>query len=221
MGACSTTPPTPSTCCVGPIDTFGDDLVVTASFGDATLVHLVSQAIPDADVVLLDTGYLFAETEWFAEQLRDRFGLRPAHRAPPPRRRARSVADRSRRVLPDAQGRAARARARRQGGVGHRRAAHRHRFAADDADRPRGPAAWSDQDQPDRQLDERRHRLAPRAVRPPRASARRPRLLVDRLLAVHPPGNGDDARSGRWAGQAKTECGLHLPIPDVQLEISR
>ena len=35
---------------------FGDELVVTASFGDAVLVHLVSQAIPDADVVLLDTG---------------------------------------------------------------------------------------------------------------------------------------------------------------------
>ena len=41
---------------------FGDGLVVTASFGDAMLVHLVSQAIPGADVVLLDTGYLFAET---------------------------------------------------------------------------------------------------------------------------------------------------------------
>ena len=41
---------------------FGDGLVVTASFGDAVLVHLVSQAIPDADIVLLDTGYLFAET---------------------------------------------------------------------------------------------------------------------------------------------------------------
>ena len=41
---------------------YGDGLVVTASFGDAVLVHLVSRAIPDADVVLLDTGYLFAET---------------------------------------------------------------------------------------------------------------------------------------------------------------
>jgi phosphoadenosine phosphosulfate reductase len=26
--------------------------------------------------------------------------------------------------------------------------------------------------------------------------------------AVQP---GDDARSGRWAGIAKTECGIHLP----------
>ncbi len=54
---------------------FGDGLVVTASFGDAVLVHLVSQAIPDADVVLLDTGYLFAETSWYAEQLRREYRL--------------------------------------------------------------------------------------------------------------------------------------------------
>ena len=46
--------------------------------------------------------------------------------------------------------------------------------------------------------------------RPPRAPARRPRLRVDRLLAVHPPvGEGEDARAGRWAGTDKTECGLH------------
>ena len=25
---------------------------------------------------------------------------------------------------------------------------------------------------------------------------------------------GEDARSGRWAGQAKTECGIHLPKLD-------
>ena len=56
-------------------DTYGDELVVTASFGDAVLVHLVSRAVPDADVVLLDTGYLFAETEWFADQLRQRYRL--------------------------------------------------------------------------------------------------------------------------------------------------
>lgn len=55
--------------------TFGDGLVVTVSFGDATLVHLVSQAIPDAEIVLLDTGYLFAETTWYADELRTQFNL--------------------------------------------------------------------------------------------------------------------------------------------------
>ena len=57
-------------------EAFAERLVVTASFEDAVLVHLVSQAAPGADVVLLDTGYLFAETVWFAEQLRDRLDLK-------------------------------------------------------------------------------------------------------------------------------------------------
>ena len=64
---------------------FGDGLVVTASFGDAVLVHLVSQAIPDADVVLLDTGYLFAETAWYAEHLRREYDLNLRNAAPPRR----------------------------------------------------------------------------------------------------------------------------------------
>ena len=55
---------------------FGDGLVVTASFADPVLVHLVTRAIPEADVVLLDTGYLFAETEWYAERLRRDLDLR-------------------------------------------------------------------------------------------------------------------------------------------------
>lgn len=54
---------------------FGGDLVVTASFGDATLVHLAATAIPGIEIALIDTGYLFAETLWFAETLRARFDL--------------------------------------------------------------------------------------------------------------------------------------------------
>ena len=67
--------PTRSTSCAGPAATSATSLLVTASFGDAVLVHLVSQAIPDAEIVLLDTGYLFAETTWYAERLRAAYGL--------------------------------------------------------------------------------------------------------------------------------------------------
>jgi phosphoadenosine phosphosulfate reductase len=56
-------------------DTFGDGLVVTCSFADAVLPHLVSVAAPNAQVVLLDTQYLFAETWWFARKLRDDLAL--------------------------------------------------------------------------------------------------------------------------------------------------
>ena len=40
---------------------------MTASFGDATLVHVANVAVPGIEITLLDTGYLFAETEWFAD----------------------------------------------------------------------------------------------------------------------------------------------------------
>jgi 3'-phosphoadenosine 5'-phosphosulfate sulfotransferase (PAPS reductase)/FAD synthetase len=36
--------------------------VATAGFEDAVLVHLAHTALPGADMVLLDTQYLFAET---------------------------------------------------------------------------------------------------------------------------------------------------------------
>ena len=42
-------------------------------------------------------------------------------------------------------------------------------------------------------------------------SAARPGLSQHRLLALHARrrGAGEDERAGRWAGLAKTECGLH------------
>ena len=54
---------------------YGHDLVVTASFGDATLVHLAATAIPGVEIVLIDTGYLFAETLWYAERLRSQLDV--------------------------------------------------------------------------------------------------------------------------------------------------
>src|SRR5262245_31703851 len=43
-------------------ETFGDELVVTASMADGALPHLASEAAPGVDVVFLDTGYHFVET---------------------------------------------------------------------------------------------------------------------------------------------------------------
>jgi phosphoadenosine phosphosulfate reductase len=42
--------------------TFGADLVVASSMADTHLVHLASTAAPGIDVAFLDTGYHFAET---------------------------------------------------------------------------------------------------------------------------------------------------------------
>ena len=42
--------------------TFGTDLVLASSMGDEVLVHIAAEAVPGIDVIVLDTGYHFAET---------------------------------------------------------------------------------------------------------------------------------------------------------------
>lgn len=56
-------------------ETFGDGAICTASFEDAALVGLIAKAAPSMAIVMIDTQYLFAETKWFAEELRSRLGL--------------------------------------------------------------------------------------------------------------------------------------------------
>ena len=52
-----------------------ENLVVTASFEDAVLVHVVATAVPGIEIVLLDTQYLFAETKWLVDELTKRLDL--------------------------------------------------------------------------------------------------------------------------------------------------
>jgi phosphoadenosine phosphosulfate reductase len=56
---------------------FGQDLIMTSSFGDqaSVLIHMAVQARPDIRIVFIDTGYLFPETHRFMEELRLRFKL--------------------------------------------------------------------------------------------------------------------------------------------------
>ncbi len=56
---------------------FGDDLVMTSSFGDqaVALIHLATQIKPDIRIIFVDTGYLFPETHLYMEQVRQRFSL--------------------------------------------------------------------------------------------------------------------------------------------------
>ena len=191
---------------------FGDELLVTASFGDAVLVHLVSQAIPDAEIVLLDTGYLFAETHWYAERLRTELGLNlrivhPLADVEPDQWQhdtdgccaARKVEPLQRALT----GRRAWITGLTAGGLPHA-----------------GPM--------------RRSSTSIRSVGSPRSTRWRPgpttnvahysqiELLPEHPLAsrgyasigcwpcTRPVTDGEDARAGRWAGSTKTECGLHV-----------
>ena len=44
------------------VATFGERFCITSSMGDAVLAHLAARVAPGVDVVFLDTGYHFAET---------------------------------------------------------------------------------------------------------------------------------------------------------------
>jgi phosphoadenosine phosphosulfate reductase len=200
---------------------FGDGLVVTTSFGDAVLVHLVSQAIPDADIVLLDTGYLFAETEWFAEHLRQRYRLNlrivhPRADAEPDQWRtdtdacchARKV-EPMERVLAD----------KTAWVTGLRR--------ADSAVRAKTPvvhvdllhqvtkinplATWTDDDVA---------RYKAMELLPEHPLADRGYPSIGCWPCTRPVADGEDPRSGRWAGSDKNECGLHAGIAEVPVSVS-
>ena len=59
------------------IQNYGDELVLTTSFGiqSAVMLHLVTTVAPHIPVVFVDTGYLFPETYKFADQLVARLKL--------------------------------------------------------------------------------------------------------------------------------------------------
>jgi phosphoadenosine phosphosulfate reductase len=59
------------------VDTFGNGLVLSTSFGihSAVMLHLVTTVVPDIPVIWVDTGYLPTKTYLFAEQLTDRLNL--------------------------------------------------------------------------------------------------------------------------------------------------
>ena len=198
--------------------TFGEALVVTASFGDATLVHLVSRAIPAAEIVLLDTGYLFAETQWYAEQLRQSYDLKLRVIAPP----AGAVANQwqtdtdaccaARKVAPLQQVLAG----KRAWITGLRR--------ADSASRADAPivhfdpfrevtkinplATWSDEDVA---------RYAATELLPEHPLTQHRYASIGCWPCTRPIEPGEDARGGRWSGSGKSECGLHEPPPNTLL----
>ena len=56
------------------VETFGDGLVMTTSFGiqAAVMLHLVTRIAPRIPVIFIDTGYLFPETYRFARDLTEK-----------------------------------------------------------------------------------------------------------------------------------------------------
>ena len=59
------------------LETFGDGMVMSTSFGiqSAVMLHLVTSIAPNAPVIWVDTGYLPEATYRFADQLTERLNL--------------------------------------------------------------------------------------------------------------------------------------------------
>jgi phosphoadenosine phosphosulfate reductase len=191
-------------------DQFGDGIVVTASFGDAALVHLVSQAVPQAEVVLLDTGYLFAETEWYAEELRRAYDLNLRVVAPP----ADAVHNlwqtdtdaccAARKVAPLQQALAGKTAwitgLRRADSPSRADAPIVHFDPFREITKINPMATWSD--------EEVAHYNAIELL-PEHPLTAKGYVSIGCWPCTRPVKEGEDVRAGRWSGSGKTECGLH------------
>ena len=199
-------------------ETFGDRLIVASNMQDAVLVDLAQRARPDIDVLFLETGYHFAET----------IGTRDAVDAVYPRLRIvnaqadQTVAEQDAEYGKDLFAREPdRCCALRKvvplertlsgydawvTGVRRVEAPTRANTPLVTYDEKFGLvkinpiAAWSDEDM-DAYIAE--HGILVN----PLVDAGYPSIGCAPCTAKPKP--GEDPRSGRWAGRAKTECGLH------------
>jgi len=193
-------------------DQFGtENLVVTASFEDAVLVHVAATAVPGIAIVLLDTQYLFAETKWFADELTKRLDLNLRIVNPLPHIQPDNLWQSDvnaccnvRKVEPldrSLQGKQAWV-------TGVRRADGPTRANTPTASYDIGRnivklnplAAFSDDDMA---LYAHLHDL------PANPLTERGYPSIGCWPCTRPVAPGEDKRGGRWAGSPKTECGLH------------
>ncbi|MBZ4317808.1 phosphoadenylyl-sulfate reductase [Streptomyces huiliensis] len=199
------------------VETFGDRFCVTSSMEDAVVAHLASRVRPGVDVVFLDTGYHFPETIGTRDAVAAVMDVNVVTLAPP-----RTVAEQDaehgpalhdhdpdlccalRKVRPLQKGLAG----YDAWATGLRRDESPTRAATPvvgwDARRGKvkvAPIARWTQDDVDTYVAEHGVLTNP--------------LLMDGYASIgcapctRRVREGEDARAGRWAGRAKTECGLH------------
>lgn len=194
--------------------TFGSGLCLTTSATDTVLIDLATRVVPDIEVVFVDTGFHFAETLWTLRQAMARHRLAlTVLRAEPDAGDSERMAD----LWADGPEPccAVRKSAPLDAHLAHRAAWLSGLRRADSPDRAATPvverdrrglvkinpiAHWSDDD------------VA--------AYIEARRLIVNPLVArgypsigcwpCTEPADGEDPRSGRWVGTARTECGIHL-----------
>jgi phosphoadenosine phosphosulfate reductase len=190
------------------VDTFGESLVLAASFEDVVLIDLVTKVAPDIEVIFLDTEAHFPETLTFVEEVRARYNLNLTVTKPGPEAAAHPCGSEQccqfRKVAP------------------LRRAVQGNRAWLTSLKRVDGPTradapivswdaafglvkinpvvTWSNDDISSYLADHdlQVHPLINKGYR-----------SIGCAPTTRPVGAGEDPRAGRWAGLDKSECGLH------------
>jgi phosphoadenosine phosphosulfate reductase len=194
-------------------DTFGvANVTVTSSFEDGVLAHLAASVDPAADIVLLDTQYLFAETWWLVEQLQARFDMNVRVVRPRPEVQRDNLWQTDiegccavRKVEPLA--RALEGKAAWVTGVRRSDGPTRANTPVVSYDINRNLvkinplATWTDDDV---SLYSAINEL------PANPLSERGYPSIGCWPCTRPVAEGEDKRGGRWSGSNKTECGLHV-----------
>lgn len=194
---------------------FAGSIAVTSSFGaeSAVLLALVAEVDPATPVVFLDTDALFDETLAYRDTLIRRLGLMDVRIVRPHPKDVRDTDEvwhsdpdrccRLRKVLPlqrATAGFAALIDGRKAFHGGERASLPTISLGADDVFKISPLGRWSEL-QIEEAFAERslpRHPLAERGYR-----------SIGCWPCTRPTEPGESPRAGRWAGSAKTECGIH------------
>ena len=199
-------------------ETFGDRFAIASSMGDGLLAHLASTAAPGTHVVFLDTGYHFAETIGTRDAVAASYDVQvrtvlplltvaqqDAEHGPELWRRDPESCCAMRKVEPLA--RALEPYVAWASGIRRDEAETRSDAGVVEWDARRGKvkvnpiATWTEQ-QTEAYMTEHGVLVNPLAYDGYPSIGCAP---CTRRVAP-----GEDARAGRWAGTAKTECGLHV-----------
>ncbi len=191
------------------VDTFGEGLVLAASFEDIVLIDLATKAAPGIEVVFLDTGAHFPETLAFVDEVRARYDLNLTVTHPGPEAADHPCGSarccQFRKVEP------------LRGALEGKAAWLTSLKRADGPTRADAPiVSWDDTfglvkvnplatwtaDDVDTYLADHglpAHPLISRGYR-----------SIGCAPTTRPVAEGEDIRAGRWAGLDKSECGLHV-----------
>jgi phosphoadenosine phosphosulfate reductase len=200
------------------VDTFGDGFAIASSMGDGLLAHLAASVAPGVDILFLDTGYHFAETIGTRDAVASSYDVnvrtilplltvnqQDAEHGPELWNRDPTACCAMRKVEPLA--RALEPYVAWGSGVRRDEAVTRQDTQVVEWDAKRGkvkvnPIATWTQAEVDAYVDKHGVLVNP--------------LAYDGYPSIgcapctHRVAPGEDPRSGRWSGQAKTECGIHV-----------